>query len=186
MALLAYFAFPNVVWSTARDLMNTLQDEDVEKFRNAFVAEDPMADLPRQDRHWGDCPAFLRASWNSAKAGERDVALAPSKKTEAECPPPQGGSILLLTWEIWVSGPLYDARLRTIAKVIYKQRPSAIILRGVNSEGVRILRKIQMWKRLRLSHVDFPHNVHTSPSLAIVAACDTVITDIEPFSLGTI
>ena len=39
---------------------------------------------------------------------------------------------------------------------------------------------------MRLSHVDFTHNVQTSPSLAIFAAGDTVITHIEPFSLDRI
>ena len=118
MALLAFVALPNVDWSTAHELTHTLQDTDVEKSPNAFVAEEPRAGLPHQDHHWGDCPAFLRASWNSAKAVERDFALASSKKADAEFPPPQGGSIRLLTWGIWESGPLYDARLRTIAQVI--------------------------------------------------------------------
>ena len=100
--------------------------------------------------------------------------------------PRTGGTLRLLTCGLWESGPLYDARLRTIAQVLYKQRPSAIILRGVNSEGLCTLKKSQIWSRLRISQVDIPQNALISPSLAIVAAGDTVITVVEPLSIGEI
>ena len=46
MALLAYVAFPNAVWGTAYDLMNVVPNETAARTLEAFIAEEPRADLP--------------------------------------------------------------------------------------------------------------------------------------------
>ena len=146
---------------------------------NAFAEEEPRTDRPPRDHKRGDFPASLRTKWNSAKAGGRDVALASNKKAEAEDPRPKVGALRLPTRDIWDDGPLYDARLNTVAQVIFKQRASAIFLRGLSREGIQILRKTQMWNRLRLSDLDFPNNDQRATALVLNAAGDTAITDIE-------
>ena len=79
MALLAYVAFPNAVWGTSYELMNTISDETAERILRAFAADEPRSDLPPQARPWSDCPAFLRAKWNGAKDQERRDTLAGKK-----------------------------------------------------------------------------------------------------------
>ena len=69
MALLAYVSFPNAVWPTAHELMNTLSDSDFGKSPAASVAEEPREELPPQDHPWIDCPAFLGTKRNSPRGG---------------------------------------------------------------------------------------------------------------------
>ena len=68
----------------------------------------------------------------------------------------------------------------------FAQRPSAIIFRGLNREGVQILRRTQMWMRLRLAVADLPNNIRNAPALVLIAAGDTAITEIELFPIDSV
>ena len=145
IAHLAYVSSPNAACPTEYERANTLPGAAVEQTLSAFRSEDPRTELPHQDHPWSDGTAFLGTKPNTANAEERDVALA-LKHDYSSGPHPHLDAIRILTWGIWEKGHLYTARLNTgpPPHVIFNQRPSAIIFRGLNQESVQILRKTQI------------------------------------------
>ena len=183
MALLAYVAFPNSVWETAYSLMNVVPNETAEKTLEAFVAEEPRAGLPPQRHPWCACPDFLRSKWLASKIKEKTDTLAAKKKDESNAPKPSSCAMRLLTWNLWGSGPLFEARLKAAARVISEIRPTIFFAQCLPLGGSDILKSSPPWRRLGMREIESPY-LSTGSVSALYASPGVVAHALNPADVG--
>ena len=112
----------------------------------------------------------------------RSDAIPSRRKKSEALAPPSADTLRILAWDLWEGGPMYAGRLQTVARVISQQKPSAVILRGLSQDGIHLMQKTQMWKRLQLRAAGLPLDPQEAPAIALLTPRTTEISDISLFS----